>query len=271
MFTFAGVQGEWHAVPAKGIWLALSKKKECSGGKRGEEVMDWSPRRTQNCHADPGWDWELHADIWGRRLFPFKNYHLCPISQQRSHENNIVSWCLTPKGHTSGLPGNVHSVWLCGALLFCISPGGHVRSYQQHNRDPQRRPEALYWPAETLRTEGGEHWTMAGQYIVLWKMSGKPSRPRHTVGHLMRWDCTYLSLSYSLSVHIYQTAMEAMGLIAIIVNCYLIGQCGQLQRLFPWLSPEMTIISIVLLEVCFCIVFSKCRFVHEELCSFKRL
>ncbi|XP_040924081.1 anoctamin-8 isoform X2 [Betta splendens] len=46
----------------------------------------------------------------------------------------------------------------------------------------------------------------------------------------------------------WQTAMEAMGLIAIIVNCYLIGQCGQLQRLFPWLSPEMTIISIVLLE-----------------------
>lgn len=46
----------------------------------------------------------------------------------------------------------------------------------------------------------------------------------------------------------WQTAMEAMGLIAIMVNCYLIGQCGQLQRLFPWLSPEMTIISIVLLE-----------------------
>ncbi|KAM8849641.1 anoctamin-8-like isoform 2-T2 [Spinachia spinachia] len=46
----------------------------------------------------------------------------------------------------------------------------------------------------------------------------------------------------------WQTAMEAMGVIAIIVNCYLIGQCGQLQRLFPWLSPEMTIISIVLLE-----------------------
>lgn len=46
-----------------------------------------------------------------------------------------------------------------------------------------------------------------------------------------------------------QTLMEAMGLIAIIVNCYLIGQCGQLQRLFPWLSPEMAIISIVILEV----------------------
>ncbi|XP_071382991.1 anoctamin-8 [Centroberyx affinis] len=50
------------------------------------------------------------------------------------------------------------------------------------------------------------------------------------------------------SIGQWQTAMEAMGLIAIIVNCYLIGQCGQLQRLFPWLSPEMTIISIVLLE-----------------------
>ncbi|KAJ3598798.1 hypothetical protein NHX12_032762 [Muraenolepis orangiensis] len=51
------------------------------------------------------------------------------------------------------------------------------------------------------------------------------------------------------SIGQWQTAMEAMGLIAIIVNCYLIGQCGQLQRLFPWLSPEMAIISIVILEV----------------------
>lgn len=59
-----------------------------------------------------------------------------------------------------------------------------------------------------------------------------------------------LKMSPSLSFSVLQTAMEAMGLIAIIVNCYLIGQCGQIQRLFPWLSPEMTIISIVLLEVC---------------------
>uniref|UniRef100_A0A3P8YUZ9 Anoctamin n=1 Tax=Esox lucius TaxID=8010 RepID=A0A3P8YUZ9_ESOLU len=50
------------------------------------------------------------------------------------------------------------------------------------------------------------------------------------------------------SIGQWQTAMEALGLIAIIVNCYLIGQCGQLQRLFPWLSPEMAIISIVILE-----------------------
>lgn len=64
--------------------------------------------------------------------------------------------------------------------------------------------------------------------------------------------------------------MEAMGLIAIIVNCYLIGQCGQLQRLFPWLSPEMTIISIVLLEVCSALSFGAFRFFfHIEFCSLK--
>lgn len=43
--------------------------------------------------------------------------------------------------------------------------------------------------------------------------------------------------------------MEAMGVLAIVVNCYLIAQCGQLQRLFPWLSPEGAIISVVVLEV----------------------
>ena len=47
--------------------------------------------------------------------------------------------------------------------------------------------------------------------------------------------------------------MEAMGVLAIVVNCYLISQCGQLQRLFPWLSPEGAIISVVVLEVrCTC-------------------
>ncbi|XP_075467214.1 anoctamin-8 isoform X3 [Ascaphus truei] len=46
----------------------------------------------------------------------------------------------------------------------------------------------------------------------------------------------------------WQNVMEAMGVLAIIVNCYLIGQCGQLQRLIPWLSPETAIIFIVVLE-----------------------
>ncbi|XP_078527284.1 anoctamin-8 isoform X2 [Lissotriton helveticus] len=50
------------------------------------------------------------------------------------------------------------------------------------------------------------------------------------------------------SIGQWQNVMEAMGVIAIIVNCYLIGQCGQLQRLFPWLSPETVVILIVVLE-----------------------
>uniref|UniRef100_A0A8C7M068 Anoctamin n=1 Tax=Oncorhynchus kisutch TaxID=8019 RepID=A0A8C7M068_ONCKI len=61
------------------------------------------------------------------------------------------------------------------------------------------------------------------------------------------------------SIGQWQTAMEAMGLIAIIVNCYLIGQCGQLQRLFPWLSPEMAIISIVILELMPSLTLFQCQ------------
>ncbi|XP_041530341.1 anoctamin-8 isoform X2 [Microtus oregoni] len=50
------------------------------------------------------------------------------------------------------------------------------------------------------------------------------------------------------SIGQWQKVMEAMGVVAIMVNCYLIGQCGQLQRLFPWLSPEAAIVSVVVLE-----------------------
>lgn len=50
------------------------------------------------------------------------------------------------------------------------------------------------------------------------------------------------------SIGQWQKVMEAMGVLAIMVNCYLIGQCGQLQRLFPWLSPEAAIVSVVVLE-----------------------
>ncbi|NWI20921.1 ANO8 protein, partial [Crypturellus soui] len=50
------------------------------------------------------------------------------------------------------------------------------------------------------------------------------------------------------SIGQWQKVMEAMGILAIMVNCYLMAQCGQLQRLFPWLSPEGAIISVVVLE-----------------------
>lgn len=118
-----------------------------------------------------------------------------------------------------------------------------MRSYQQHHRNPQRRPEAVHWPAEALWSTGGEHRQVAGQRrTTSWENVTEASQ-----GFSQSLET---ALMLAVSVSRAQTAMEAMGLIAIIVNCYLIGQCGQLQRLFPWLSPEMTIISIVLLEVC---------------------
>lgn len=42
--------------------------------------------------------------------------------------------------------------------------------------------------------------------------------------------------------------MEAMGLIAILVNCALIGLSGQVQRMFPEMSATQTILLIVALE-----------------------
>ena len=40
-----------------------------------------------------------------------------------------------------------------------------------------------------------------------------------------------------------------MGVIAIIVNCALIGVSGQIQRMIPGASRETVIVIIVLLEV----------------------
>ncbi|GFW67913.1 anoctamin-8 [Trichonephila clavipes] len=46
----------------------------------------------------------------------------------------------------------------------------------------------------------------------------------------------------------WQDAMEVMGVIAVIVNCALIGMSGQVQRMFPNLSIQGTIILIIILE-----------------------
>lgn len=43
--------------------------------------------------------------------------------------------------------------------------------------------------------------------------------------------------------------MEVMGLIAILVNCALIGLSGQVHRMFPDMSKTQTILLIVALEV----------------------
>lgn len=47
----------------------------------------------------------------------------------------------------------------------------------------------------------------------------------------------------------FQTAMEMMGIIGVIVNVALIGQSGQVHRMFPNITANQTIILIVILEV----------------------
>ena len=43
--------------------------------------------------------------------------------------------------------------------------------------------------------------------------------------------------------------MEMMGIIGVIVNVALIGQSGQVHRIFPNITANQTIILIVILEV----------------------
>jgi anoctamin-8 len=43
--------------------------------------------------------------------------------------------------------------------------------------------------------------------------------------------------------------MEMMGIIGVIVNVALIGQSGQVHRMFPNITANQTIILIVILEV----------------------
>jgi anoctamin-8 len=47
----------------------------------------------------------------------------------------------------------------------------------------------------------------------------------------------------------WQTAMEVMGLVGVMVNCALIGLSGQVDRMFPNITPTQTIILIIVLEV----------------------
>jgi anoctamin-8 len=57
-----------------------------------------------------------------------------------------------------------------------------------------------------------------------------------------------------------------MGIIACLVNCALIGLSGQVDRMFPNITTNQTIILIVLLEVLSKVIEGKNRFVN--LCIF---
>lgn len=151
-----------------------------------------------------------------QQLLPFDRTHFRTI---RRCSSSLATWCSSP----------LRFLWRpCVPLSttssrFAVMPWSSVPAF----RDPSGRGS---------RTSDSGRW-VKNRLVRLWWTEGTP----YTVAACEDLLFSHLEL---------QTAMEAMGLIAIIVNCYLIGQCGQLQRLFPWLSPEMTIVSIVLLEVC---------------------
>jgi hypothetical protein len=96
-----------------------------------------------------------------------------------------------------------------------------VRHIQQPGRDQKRRLQAGVRVSETFRTESAEHRHLAGT-------GGEASKPR-----------MHLSL---------QNCMEYMSIMAVLVNCALIGLSGQVHRMFPDMTATQTILLIVALE-----------------------
>ena len=43
--------------------------------------------------------------------------------------------------------------------------------------------------------------------------------------------------------------MELMGIVGVMVNCALIGQSGQVHRMFPNITGTQTVLLIIILEV----------------------
>ncbi|CAN0395161.1 unnamed protein product [Lampetra fluviatilis] len=63
--------------------------------------------------------------------------------------------------------------------------------------------------------------------------------------------CTALQRPFGQRVKnigMWQNIMEAMGVIAIVVNCALISKGGHLERLFPWLPFNTSLLLVVALE-----------------------
>ena len=48
---------------------------------------------------------------------------------------------------------------------------------------------------------------------------------------------------------LFQNAMELMGIVGVMVNCALIGQSGQVHRMFPNITGTQTVLLIIILEV----------------------
>ncbi|XP_074094463.1 anoctamin 8 white walker isoform X2 [Cotesia typhae] len=113
----------------------------------------------------------------------------------------------------------------------------------------------------TLKYDGAfsEHLEMLSQlgYVCLFSSAFPLAAMAALLGNLLELRGDAFKLCFVLqrpfgrrvsSIGTWQNAMEAMGLVAILVNCALIGLSGQVQRMFPEMSATQTILLIVALE-----------------------
>ncbi|KAK2578147.1 hypothetical protein KPH14_001345 [Odynerus spinipes] len=104
-----------------------------------------------------------------------------------------------------------------------------------------------------------EHLEMLSQlgYVCLFSSAFPLAAVAALLGNLLELRGDAFKLCYVLqrpfgrrvsNIGTWQNAMEAMGFVAILVNCALIGRSGQVQRMFPEMSATQTILLIVALE-----------------------
>ncbi|XP_011334900.1 anoctamin-8 isoform X2 [Ooceraea biroi] len=113
----------------------------------------------------------------------------------------------------------------------------------------------------TIKYDGAfsEHLEMLSQlgYVCLFSSAFPLAAMAALLGNLLELRGDAFKLCFVLqrpfgrrvsNIGTWQNAMEAMGLVAILVNCALIGLSGQVQRMFPEMSATQTILLIVVLE-----------------------
>ncbi|XP_046621598.1 anoctamin-8 isoform X5 [Neodiprion virginianus] len=104
-----------------------------------------------------------------------------------------------------------------------------------------------------------EHLEMLSQlgYVCLFSSAFPLAAVAALLGNLLELRGDAFKLCFVLqrpfgrrvsNIGTWQNAMEAMGLVAILVNCGLISLSGQVQRMFPEMSATQTILLIVALE-----------------------
>ncbi|XP_014486482.1 PREDICTED: anoctamin-8 isoform X3 [Dinoponera quadriceps] len=104
-----------------------------------------------------------------------------------------------------------------------------------------------------------EHLEMLSQlgYVCLFSSAFPLAAMAALLGNLLELRGDAFKLCFVLqrpfgrrvsNIGTWQNAMETMGLVAILVNCALIGLSGQVQRMFPEMSATQTILLIVALE-----------------------